>query len=84
MLQVQYERQVADNHSLKKRCLKVQKAMLKHMQAARAQAAAAEAACEEARRCVGLEGSQACRCWGTCKNVLIKSFTNTIQQRLRA
>lgn len=52
MLQLQYERQVADNHALKKRCLKVQKAMLKHMQAARAQAAAAEAACEEARRCV--------------------------------
>jgi len=51
VLQVQYERQLADNHALKKRCLKVQKAMLKHMQAARAQAAAAEAACEEARRC---------------------------------
>lgn len=49
-LQVQYERQVADNHSLKKRCLKVQKAMLRHMQAARAQAAAAEATAEEARR----------------------------------
>lgn len=50
MLQVQYERQLADNHALKKRCLKVQKAMLKHMQAARAQAAAAEAAAEDARR----------------------------------
>lgn len=50
VLQVQYERQLADNQALKKRCLKVQKAMLKHMQAARAQAAAAEAACEEARR----------------------------------
>lgn len=84
MLQVQYERQVADNHSLKKRCLKVQKAMLKHMQAARAQAAAAEAACEEARRCVRLEGSQACCCWGTCRNVLIKLFTITVHQRLRA
>lgn len=52
MLQVQYDRQVADNHALKRRCLKVQKAMLKHMQAARVQAAAAEAACEEARRWV--------------------------------
>lgn len=52
VLQVQYERQLADNHALKKRCIKVQKAMLKHMQAARAQAAAAEAACEEARRYV--------------------------------
>lgn len=55
VLQVQYEQQLADNHALKKRCLKVQKAMLKHMQAARAQAAAAEEAAEEARRYV---------CWG--------------------
>lgn len=51
-LQVQYDRQVADNHALKRRCLKVQKAILKHMQAARTQAAAAEAAAEEARRWV--------------------------------
>jgi hypothetical protein len=51
-LQVQYERQVADNHALKRRCLKVQKAILKHLQAARAQAAAAEAAAEDAHRWV--------------------------------
>jgi hypothetical protein len=51
-LQVQYDRQVADNHALKRRCLKLQKAILKHMQAARSQAAAAEAAAEEARRWV--------------------------------
>jgi hypothetical protein len=59
VLQVQYDRQVADNHALKRRCVKVQKAMLKHMQAARAQAAAAEAACEDARRWV----RQACQCY---------------------
>lgn len=51
VLQQQCQQQVAENRALKKRCFKVQKAMLKHMQAARAQITAAQDAAEEARRC---------------------------------
>jgi hypothetical protein len=50
VLRSQLEQQVADNTSLKKRYLKVQRTVLRHLQDARLQVAAADAARDEALR----------------------------------